>query len=504
MRKSSRSRAYAPRSTPSPSTASPLTTLDLDIAGRNSSIVAESANVCSNSTIPQAISGQKSRDAMKMKVADDIVENGRNFGDDLSQIIGEVRQRFQDVPPLEEDEADLKPSKAKNYDSDAETQQEPKQKKQKKRARKDTSKTGFDERFACNRGGTKEQIEDKSNPNAFIISVFRKMLDYYTQINDHWRRLAYTRAITTLASITDRRISSAHEARELPNFGESLSTKLEEIVSTHNLKRLQYAMTDPISQVKMLFLGIYGVGPSTAERWIAQGHRTLDDLLQGVTLTFSQKIGIEHYGDLNSRIPRDEVTKMADYVKAEAAKIDSKVELIVGGSYRRGATTSGDIDFIITKEGTTSNQQLSTFLITLVRNLGKQGFLTAELAAHSSSKDHDGSKWHGCCVLPRIPGFNDNGGYKPVWRRIDLLLVPETEYGAALIYFTGNDIFNRSLRLLASKQHMRLNQRGLYKDTTPSNDRLKGAEGELIEGRDERKIFKTLGVVWREPHERWC
>ena len=83
-------------------------------------------------------------------------------------------------------------------------------------------------------------------------------------------------------------------------------------------------------------------------------------------------------------------------------------------------------------------------------------------------------------------------------------MVPESEYGAALIYFTGNDIFNRSLRLLASKKGMRLNQRGLYRDVMRGPSRTKVTEGELIEGRDEKRIFEILGVKWREPWERWC
>ena len=84
------------------------------------------------------------------------------------------------------------------------------------------------------------------------------------------------------------------------------------------------------------------------------------------------------------------------------------------------------------------------------------------------------------------------------------MLVPSTERGAALLYFTGNDIFNRSMRLLASRKGMRLNQRGLYRDVMRGGGRQKLSEGELVEGRDERVIFDVLGVRWREPHERCC
>ncbi|RWA12209.1 hypothetical protein EKO27_g2910 [Xylaria grammica] len=142
----------------------------------------------------------------------------------------------------------------------------------------------------------------------------------------------------------------------------------------------------------------------------------------------------------------------------------------------------------MTKDGTSSTQDLVPFLDKLVDDLTKEGFLTAALASHR----HDGgNKWHGCCVLPEAAFPGPKEDYRPVWRRIDFLLVPQTEIGAALVYFTGNDLFNRSMRLLARKKKMKLNHRGLYGP---------GVE----EGKDERKIFEILGVQWREPHERWC
>ncbi|PHH68302.1 hypothetical protein CDD83_6158 [Cordyceps sp. RAO-2017] len=85
-------------------------------------------------------------------------------------------------------------------------------------------------------------------------------------------------------------------------------------------------------------------------------------------------------------------------------------------------------------------------------------------------------------------------------------MVPETARGGALLYFTGNDIFNRSMRLLAAKKGYRLNQRGLYRDPLRGTaaGRDTASEADLVEGRDERRIFEVLGVRWREPHERWC
>ena len=152
-----------------------------------------------------------------------------------------------------------------------------------------------------------------------------------------------------------------------------------------------------------------------------------------------------------------------------------------------------DIDFILTKPGTSSSHDLLPFLIQLVDELTRKGFLVAALAKPGSANG-GGSKWHGAALLPGTT----------IWRRIDLLLVPETEWGAALIYFTGDDIFNRSIRLLSSKKGMRLNQRGLYKDFMRGPGRVKLNEGTLIEGADEKKIFAVLGVPWRPPEQRIC
>ncbi|ROV91252.1 hypothetical protein VPNG_09689 [Cytospora leucostoma] len=432
---------------------------------------------------------------------------GPDLEDELSQLIVDVQENFNDLPALGDEDDETKSEQNNGHDSNSQSGSEG-ERQAKRQKKPKSSKSNMADDFACSRGGPKDQ-SSRGGPNAKVIAVLQQMLDYYTRTNDHWRILAYRRGINTLSRQAVR-ITTKGQAENLPYVGEKLASKIEEIANTDRLQRLDYAQNDPTSQILKLFLGIYGVGMSTADKWIAQGLRTLDDLRNKGQLTPNQRVGLDHYNDLNSRIPRAEVEALGNYVKQEASRIDKGAELLIGGSYRRGADNSGDIDFIITKKGTHSSEELNPFLDRLVTNLMKMGFVTAELASHNSygsrhHKDGNGSKWHGCCVLPRIPGSpNDNDHYRPIWRRVDFLLVPESEYGAALIYFTGNDIFNRSIRLLASKKGMRLNQRGLYKDVIRGPGREKKNEGELLEGRSEEKIFEILGVKWREPHERWC
>ncbi|KZZ97655.1 DNA polymerase [Moelleriella libera RCEF 2490] len=361
----------------------------------------------------------------------------------------------------------------------------------------------FEDRFACNQAGAQDLALD--NPNSRTIEVLQRMASYYDRINDHWRTTGYRKAITTLKR-QPAKVTTEEQAFRLPHIGRRIAQKIEEIATTDKLQRLAYAEDEPTDGALQLFLGIYGVGTKQAQQWIAQGFRTLDDLLVaggGAKLNPSQRVGVDRYEDLNTRIPRSEVEALGAVVREAAGHVDAQVQLIIGGSYRRGAQSSGDIDLIVTKRGTDSVAQLRPFLARLVDRLEGQGFLLARLASFHGQAD--GSKWHGCCALPSAANKdNDRSGPEEergrtrtsmVWRRIDFLLVPETEMGAALIYFTGNDIFNRSMRLLAGKRGMKLNQRGLYQ-------RRDGAA--LLEGRDERRIFAMLGVKWREPHERWC
>lgn len=150
----------------------------------------------------------------------------------------------------------------------------------------------------------------------------------------------------------DVKICTEDEAFRLPHIGRRIAQKIEEIVATDRLQRLKYAQGSPTDGVLQLFLQIYGIGTRQARQWIAQGHRTLDDLVRKAKLTPSQAIAIAHHDDLQTRIPRREVKALGVVVRRAAARIDPEAELIVGGSYCRGAESSSDIDLMVTRRGT--------------------------------------------------------------------------------------------------------------------------------------------------------
>ncbi|KAL2835779.1 hypothetical protein BJY01DRAFT_66126 [Aspergillus pseudoustus] len=409
--------------------------------------------------------------------------------DALDEMIEEAKAaKHLPLDPLDAADDDVSSGASDNEASQA-SESSPEQRKRRKPSLDDHATVeSWHEKFVCMQ--KHDSTSKASNPNARTIEVLQQMLDYYTRTGDHWRSLAYRKAIGALRN-QSRRVITRTQALAIPGIGPRLADKVEEIVFTNRLRRLDNANNTVEERLIQEFLGVYGAGLSHASKWVAQGFKSLDDLRTKANLTQPQRIGIERYFDFSQRIPRSEVQAHGEFVRRVVQEENPDIQVIIGGSYRRGAADSGDIDLLITKPDAAIEETRTLMLDIVVPKLFKKGFLQVGLA--TTSRD-DGSKWHGASKLPN----------SQLWRRIDLLFVPGSELGAALIYFTGNDIFNRSMRLLASKKSMRLNQRGLYADVLRGPQRAKINTGRLMESRSERRIFELLGVPWRPPEHRNC
>ncbi|KAI7554311.1 hypothetical protein D0864_07249 [Hortaea werneckii] len=417
----------------------------------------------------------------------DGIQSSPDTSKEFEAAVKQARE-LRDLPIEHEEEEDARPISS---DGPPDTDEEEQAPSSSVKQRKNKAQT-MQDKFQCMQKHTGDK---PGNPNAHTVDILQHMADYYGQIGDEWRIRAYRKAIGTLRNHPVK-VWTMEEALALPQIGPRLAKKIEEIAITNRLRRLDNARAEPTDQVLQTFMGVYGAGLAKASEWVAAGYKTLDDVLEKADLTENQRVGIDHYADFHTRIPRAEVEMHGSTVRRALQRIDDRFQVIIGGSYRRGSKDSGDIDCIITRPNTGLAHLRNVVLGQLVPELLKAGFLVASLAI---TRRDDGSKWHGASQLPSPQTPNPNP-----WRRIDLLLVPSDEIGAALIYFTGNDIFNRSLRLLASTKGMRLNQRGLYKDCMRGKGRVKITEGELVEGKDEKKIFAALNVPWRPPEHRIC
>lgn len=85
------------------------------------------------------------------------------------------------------------------------------------------------------------------------------------------------------------------------------------------------------------------------------GFRTLDDLRANPKVLSSHiNTCLKYFEELEQRIPRAEMDLLDTTIREGAAKISKQfkceLELTTCGSYRRGATSSNDIDVLVTSK----------------------------------------------------------------------------------------------------------------------------------------------------------
>ncbi|OLL25826.1 DNA polymerase lambda, partial [Neolecta irregularis DAH-3] len=288
-----------------------------------------------------------------------------------------------------------------------------------KRQRKTKSNTeNWEADFQCMHEHTGHNLEE--NPNSYTIGILEQLRDHYKRTQDQWRTKSYREAIAVLRNQKEY-IKTAEEASKLKGIGPGISKKIEEIVQTGHLEKLDSLGTS--DKVLEMFLGVYRCGPKTAEKWIQAGCRSLEDVKLWGNPSPAQLIGIELYEDLHTRISRDEVTEQYEMVKNSAQRIDPGLIVYPMGSYRRGATECGDIDIVITKENA-EMPELAASLPKILQDLHQKQVIIRGPAEVGGGVDN--SKWQGISKLPK-PGA--------LHRRMDILLIPWNERGAAFIYF---------------------------------------------------------------------
>ncbi|KAF9960281.1 hypothetical protein BGZ72_007404 [Mortierella alpina] len=340
--------------------------------------------------------------------------------------------------------------------------------------------------------------------NKAILEQLKTLMDHYDTIKtkgskEHYKVINYRKAITAIRAL-DYEITSEAMALKVPRVGKKIAQKIGECIALGKIKKLDHLNWDQDrSRVETLFRSIYGVGSEMATDWYNKGLRTLEDVRKLPDLTKNQISGLKYYDDLLQRVPRAEVEEIGKVVTASATKLHPDIQVHVTGSYRRGQPDCGDIDMVVARPDIDFGGDLFVIMDHILKDLISQGFLVDHLSLPVWSDDMEGQmkhfKYMGICKLP---------GEGHVHHHIDILVVPWMHLGAVLLYFTGNDICNRSMRLLAANRGMRLSDKGLFAGVIRGKNRKKINEGHWVAGRTEKEIFDYLKIKYLEPHEREC
>ncbi|XP_010152386.1 PREDICTED: DNA polymerase lambda [Eurypyga helias] len=325
----------------------------------------------------------------------------------------------------------------------------------------------------------------KENHNQGITEKLEVLAKAYSVQGDKWRTLGYTKAINALKSY-HKPVTSYQEACKIPGIGKRMAEKILEILESGHLRKL-----DHISEsvpVLELFSNIWGAGVKTAQMWYQQGFRTLDDIHSKATLTSQQAVGLKHYADFLERMPREEAAEIEETVRQAALALKPGLVCVACGSYRRGKPTCGDVDVLVTHPDGQSHRGVFSKLLDSLR---RSGFLTDDLVSQEDNGDQ--KKYLGVCRLP---------GPAQRHRRLDIIVVPYSEFACALLYFTGSAPFNRSMRALAKTKGMSLSEHALSSAVVRGPGGIKVASGHTLPTPTERDVFVQLGLPYREPSER--
>lgn len=340
----------------------------------------------------------------------------------------------------------------------------------------------------------------QDNPNLNVIKILSDIKNEYSQIEDDFRVKAYNSAINSLM-MTKEFINDAEKAKKLPGIGNKISLKIEEFFRTGTLKILD-ELRHSNTLLKQLN-HVYGFANKTSENYIKKYDlKNFDDFkkkvsLEQIQLTDAQSLGLKYYDDWNMRIPRERTDFHALFLKEFIKNEFKGLEMFVMGSYRRNLTFSWDIDLILVQKTLKTKKQLNDSKISkkFIQKLKELDYIKCVLSGNNSNIK----------VLTGVKLFNYNGIFDnytshkdsvdsefKICRRMDFLFVPYNEFGASMLYFTGNDTFSRLLRQVAVHENMLLNSHGLFN----KND------SKLIESFDEKKIFEVLKVKYSPAEER--
>ncbi|XP_034911382.1 DNA polymerase lambda isoform X1 [Populus alba] len=337
--------------------------------------------------------------------------------------------------------------------------------------------------------------------NRSITEIFGKLINIYRALGDDRRSFSYYKAIPVVEKLPFK-IESADQVKDLPGIGKSMQDhkimgatgcmQIQEIVTTGKLSKLEHFETDEKVRTISLFGEVWGIGPATALKFYEKGHRTLEDLKKEDSLTHSQKLGLEYFDDIKMRIPRHEVQEMELLLQKTGEEILPGVDILCGGSYRRGKASCGDLDIVITHPDGKSHKG---FLTRYVKRLKDMKFLREDLifSTHSEEGTDSGvDTYFGLCTYPG----------RELRHRIDFKVYPRDIYAFGLVAWTGNDVLNRRLRLLAESKGYRLDDTGLFPATQASGGKRGARASASLRFGNEKEVFDFLGFPWLEPHER--
>jgi len=318
--------------------------------------------------------------------------------------------------------------------------------------------------------------------NSEIADIFQEMADLLEiEGENRFRVRAYrnaARTVNRLSQRAEKKIEEGEDLSRLEGIGEDLAGKIKEIVETGKLAQLEKIHQRlPASLSEMMELA--GLGPKKVKALYQE--LEISSMKELEKAARSGKVReLEGFGEKTQQTILEEIEARTEggperFKLARAAEFASPLveylkkskkvkEITVAGSYRRRKETVGDLDILV--------------------------------ACKRGSREK---------VMERFTGFED---VKKVVSRgktrstvilrsglqVDLRVVAQVSYGAALVYFTGSKSHNIAVRKIGQGKNLKISEYGVFQ----------GKEGDekRVAGRTEKEVYGSVDLPFIPPELR--
>jgi len=310
--------------------------------------------------------------------------------------------------------------------------------------------------------------------NKELPDLFEKMADILEFKGENpFKISAYRKASRIIGDLTEdiEMIAEQGELRSIPGIGEGMAQKILEYLKTGKISKFE-EVRKGVSDELIAIMDIPGMGPKTLsmlhkEKGISNlsqlekaledgslmdlfgmGKKKIENIKRGIQLLKQSK------GRMNLGVAFPVAKSIVETLRQKTGS--NKIEW--AGSLRRMKENIGDIDILAT--GTDKEKIVQAFT-----HLPE----VKEVLASGETK-----------VSVIVEGGT----------QVDLRVVEEDSYGAALQYFTGSKGHNIHLRGIAKAKGIKINEYGAFKGE------------KKIGGKEEKDIYHVLGMDWIEPELR--
>jgi DNA polymerase (family X) len=310
--------------------------------------------------------------------------------------------------------------------------------------------------------------------NKELADLFGRMADILEFKDENpFKISAYRKASRIIGDLTQdiEEIAESGKLRDVPGIGEGMAQKIVEYLKTGKVSKFE-EVRKGVSDALIAIMDIPGMGPKTLsmihkEKGISSlsqlekavengslvglpgiGEKKVENIKRGIQLLKQSK------GRMNLGIAFPVAKRIVEALREKAGS--KKIEW--AGSLRRMRENIGDIDILAT--GPNKEKIVHTFThLPEVKEILASGETKASVIVE--------------------------GGIQ-----IDLRVVEEDSYGAALQYFTGSKGHNIHLRGIAKTKGIKINEYGVFKGE------------KKVGGKEEEDVYRALGMDWIEPELR--